>query len=350
MTAEQLPASPRPARITIADVARAAGVSPSAVSFALNDRPGVSADTRQRILAVADELGWRPSARARALARSRANAVGLVLNRPVELLAADPFFSQFLAGLEVVLSPADHALMLQVIADDTAAEAQAYRRMADAGRVDGFVITDARSNDPRFELIEMLGLPAIVVGDPETVAPFPVHGPDESVGTGLAMRYLLDLGHERIDYVSGPEIWEHGRRRRVAWQDGLAAAGLPERYAVESDFTSPGGAEATERLLQQAVTPPTAIVYGNDLMAMAGMSVLRQHGLRIPEDVSVVGYDDIPLAGHLSPALTTVRQDVLGNGRLVASRLLASITGEAIAIDPVQPPELVVRDSTAAPA
>ena len=338
----------RQARITIADVARAAGVSRSAVSFALNDRPGIGADTRARILRIADELGWRPSARARALVNDRANAVGFIFGRPVELLSADPFFSQFLAGLEMVLSPADQALVLQVITGGPEDEATAYRRMADAGRVDGFVLTDAIEDDPRFPVLDQAGLPAVIAGDAAAETPFPTLGPDEYAGTRVAVEHLLGLGHQRIGYVAGPLNMQHARRRRDAWYDTLAAAGCPTDLVVYSDFTGPGGAAATEQLLADP-QPPTGIVYANDLMAMAGMAALHRAGWRVPEDASIVGYDDITLAGHTSPPLTTVRQDVIGIGRLVAAELLHRITGDEIATDPLGAPELVVRETTAGP-
>ncbi|GGI07940.1 LacI family DNA-binding transcriptional regulator [Egicoccus halophilus] len=340
--------TPRPGRITIADVARAAGVSRSAVSFALNDRPGIGTDTRARILRVADELGWRPSARARALASDRANAVGFVFARPVELLSADPFFSQFLAGLEMVLSPLDQALVLQVITGGQEAEAAAYRRMAHAGRVDGFVLTDAREDDPRFAVLEGTGLPAVLAGDATAQTPYPTLGPDESAGTTMAVRHLLELGHRRIAYVAGPSNMQHARRRRDAWHDAMVAAGHEPDLLVHSDFTGPGGAAATEQLLD-GPQPPTAIVYANDLMATAGMASLHRDGWRIPDEVSVIGYDDITLAAHTSPPLTTVRQDVVGIGRLVAAELLARIGGVPVATPPLRNPELVVRDTTAPP-
>ncbi|MEO7449156.1 MAG: LacI family DNA-binding transcriptional regulator, partial [Humibacillus sp.] len=147
-------------RPTISDVATAAGVSKGAVSFALNGRDGVSAETRERILEAAKSLGWRPSARARALSTSRAMAVGLVIARPPETLSADPFFSVFIAGVETVLSTRGQSLVLQVV-PPTLREADAYRRLADEGRVDGVFLTDLIVDDPRPALLRELGLPAV---------------------------------------------------------------------------------------------------------------------------------------------------------------------------------------------
>ena len=150
-------------RPTISDVARSAGVSKGAVSFALNDRPGVAPETRDRILAAAAELGWTPSHRARALAASRALAVGLVIARPPETLGADPFFPSFIAGIESTLSPLGQALLLQVVPDRDR-ELDGYRKLAADGRVDGVFLTDLRVDDPRPDLLAELGLPAVWIG------------------------------------------------------------------------------------------------------------------------------------------------------------------------------------------
>ena len=148
-------------RPTITDVATAAGVSKGAVSFALNGRPGISEETRRRILATAEDLGWTPSARARALSNSRSHAVGLVVARAPEVLSVDAFFPAFIAGLETALSARGHALLLQVAEHD---DLVAYRRLAQEARVDGVLLTDLRVDDERPALLEELGLPCVLIG------------------------------------------------------------------------------------------------------------------------------------------------------------------------------------------
>ncbi|MGA9748177.1 MAG: LacI family DNA-binding transcriptional regulator, partial [Nocardioides sp.] len=204
---------PRP---TINDVARAAGVSKGAVSFALNNRPGVAQDTRERILATARELGWTPSARARALSVSRSFAVGLVLARRPETLRADPFFPSFIAGVEQELSRQDYALLLQVVSDQEQ-EHHSYRRLAQGGRVDGVFVTDLHVEDPRPALLAELGLPAVVVGPALGDGFWPSVGVDDRPGIAAAVRHLLELGHTRIAHVGGPAVTVHGRSRREAW-------------------------------------------------------------------------------------------------------------------------------------
>jgi len=333
-----------PPRPTITDVARAAGVSKGAVSFAFNDRPGLAPETRERILAIAKEMGWTPSSRARALSISRALAVGLVIARPPETLRADPFFPSFIAGVESVLSESGYALLLQIVPEDDAGNAS-YRRLAKEGRVDGVLLTDLHVDDPRPALLTELGLPAVLVGPDLTEELWPAVGVDDGPGIAAVVEHLVSLGHTRIAHVGGPGGIVHGRSRRLAWLAALDGAGLTPGAFIEADFSAEAGAEATRQLLELAV-PPTAIVYANDLMAMAGLAVAGQRGIDVPGQLSIAGFDDTELSAHLQPPLTTVTTDVLGWGRAAATRLLELIDRR----DPVEvalnPPQIVVRGST----
>lgn len=334
-------------RPTITDVARVAGVSKGAVSFALNGRPGVAADTRERILTVARDLGWTPSLRGRALSVSRSLAVGLVIARPPETLGADPFFASFITGIETVLSERGYALMLQVVSDERS-EHESYRRLASSGRVDGVFLTDMRVDDVRPQLLDDLDLPTVVIG------PAPGHGPwsavyiDDRPGIVAAVEHLVALGHRDIGHVAGPAEFVHGVSRRAAWAQAVTEAGLTPDTCITADFSAQGGAAATNRLLDLD-EPPTAIVYANDIMAIAGMSTAIGRGVDVPGQLSVTGFDDTPLSAYLQPALTTVRTDVIGWGRAAATRLLALVDGdEGVEVD-LPSPEFVIRASTAPP-
>jgi DNA-binding LacI/PurR family transcriptional regulator len=331
--------------VVIDDVAARAGVSKSAVSFVFNNRSGVSASARERILRAADELGWRPNARARALSRSRTQAVGLVIRRDPELLSTDPFFPQFMAGVEIGLTAHDYSLVLQVVGDEES-ERAAYRRFADASRVDGVFLTDVRIGDTRPREIAELGLCAVIIA-PEDAEPDEgvAIGMNDSDGVRRAVHHLHSLGHRRIAHVMGTPMYVHTEARRRAWSDALVDLGLPIGPVVAADFTGASGARATHELLDLA-EPPTAIVYGNDLMAIAGISAATDRGVRVPEDLSVVGFDDIPLAPYARPPLTTVRQNVVAWGNAAAQTLVAQVEGrEPPAVD-LPPVEFVVRGST----
>ncbi|MEV6493681.1 LacI family DNA-binding transcriptional regulator [Actinoplanes sp. NPDC051633] len=334
----------RAERPTIRDVARAAGVSKGTVSFALNGRAGVAEETRRRILDAASALGWTPSHRARALSVSRAFAVGLVLARPPELLGADPFFPAFIAGVERTLSDRGQALVLQVVPE--AEEEAGYRRLAADGRVDGVFLLDLRVADTRIALLRELGLPAVTIARPDVPSDCPALLVDDRPGITAAVRHLIELGHRRIAHVAGPAHFLHGALRRQAWEQALTEAGLPTTDVVAADFSAAGGAQATRELLKAR---PTAIVYANDLMAIAGLAVAQELGIAVPAQLSVIGFDNTELAGYVSPPLTTVRTDPYHWGRTSAEALLALIAGEPVDDVPAPPAQLVVRASTAPP-
>jgi DNA-binding LacI/PurR family transcriptional regulator len=268
--------------------------------------------------------------------------------RPPETLRADPFFPSFIAGLESELSKDGYALLLQVVREHET-EHETYRRLATEGRVDGVFVTDLYVDDPRPALLAELGLPAVIVGPALGEAFWPAVGVDDGPGITDAVEHLLALGHARIAHVAGPAAMVHGASRRRAWSETLRAAGLPEGPCVEADFSAEAGAAATRQLLDLA-EPPTAIVYANDLMAIAGLAVAVSRGIDVPGRLSLIGYEDTELAAHVQPPLTTVGTDVIGWGRAAARRLLELIEGRPATETPLRPPRLVVRGSTAAPA
>jgi len=339
-----------PRRPTIADVARRAGVSPTAVSFAVNGRPGVGEATRRRILGAAEELGWRPSAHARALMEARARVVGLVLAREPEQLQVDAFFVRFLAGVERALARADYALLLQVrpVGEHVPA-LDAYARLAAGSRVDGFLLTDVATEDPRFALLERLGVPAVVAGHPVGPCPFPAVETEHAAGMRAVVEHLVALGHRDVGFVGGDARLEHVQVRRRMWEEALRDAGLPPgpaAFAAPSD--DPRGTAAAGRVLD-APRRPTAVVFTSDALAMAGLGAARERGLRVPQDVSVCGFDDSPLAGLALPGLTSVRVDYLAFGEAAAALLLARVLERPPPAWAPAPPQLVVRGSSAPP-
>lgn len=342
---EPQPASVTSRRPTIGDVARKAGVSKSAVSFVFNNRPGVSAESRERILQAAAELHWKPSARARALSRRRTQTVGLVIRREAELLSTDPFFPQFVAGVEAGLSRHGYALLLQVVADADA-ERAAYERFADESRIEGVFLTDMLLDDPRPALLATLGLSAIVVSPREATGTAHTIGMDDGVGIRRAVQHLFALGHRTIGHVTGASGYVHAELRRRSWEQALSELGLPAGPLALADFSGASGARATHELLDLPL-PPTAIIYSNDLMAIAGMAAAADRGVRVPQDLSVVGFDDVPLAAFVSPPLTTVKENVVAWGAAAAELLVATVEGrEAPAVD-LPRVEFIVRGSTA---
>ena len=333
-------------RPTISDVAAHAGVSKGLVSFALNDRPGVSADTRGRILAAAEELGWRPSVRARSLSVDRSFALGLVIGRSTEVIAADPFFHAFIAGVESEFSRSGQVLVLAA-ATPGREEAETYRSLAADRRVDGVILSDLRAADERLPLVEELGLAAVTLGRPDRPSPFPSVSVDDGAGIRTAVDHLVSLGHRRIAHVAGPDTMLHGHRRTVAFETAMHGVGL-DPVVVPTDFSASEGARATRELLGRS-DRPTAIVYSNDHMAIAGLAIARRAGIAVPDELSITGFDNTELADHVFPSLTSVATDAATWGAVAARTLLASIAGHAPADVELDAPRLVVRESTAAP-
>jgi DNA-binding LacI/PurR family transcriptional regulator len=335
-------------RPTIVDVAREAGVSKGLVSLALNDRPGVNATTRERIHQVAADIGWRPNPAARGLTNRRAYALGLVVRRDPRIIETDPFFAAFIAGLETVLSDRGQVLVLSLVADQDAEE-RAYRTLAADARVDGFIVTDLLAGDPRIELIAALGVHAVTLGEPDVPTAFPAVRRDYGPGIGDLVRYLVGLGHTRLAHVSGPATMLHGHERRQLFVDAARDAGV-DTVVVPTDFSPEQGATATEQLLDLPEPDrPTAIVYGNDPMAIAGMSVAQHRGLRIPDDLSVTGLDGSQIGRLVYPALTTLDNDPAEWGRIVAATLLDLVDGTTPVDRALTPAGLIVRGSTGAP-
>jgi DNA-binding LacI/PurR family transcriptional regulator len=335
-------------RVTIADIARMAGVSPGAVSFALNGRPGVSEETRQRILAIVEENGWQPSSAARALVGARANTIGFALARPARSLGSEAFFTDLIAGIESRLSESKVSLQLRLVSG-IAEEMEVHRQWRSSNQVDGMILIDPRDEDPRGERILALDARAVMIGsEPSPAGAVPsVWIGDDTVAEAL-FSYLAALGHSRIAYVAGPAELEHTRLRAEVLER-MASDGV-DGEVITTDF-SPARASAVTRTLLSARTCPTAIVYDNDVMAVAGLRVAQEMGRAVPRDVSLASFDDSVIAGLINPSITAMTRDTFELGERAATLLLQQIDAGANLPSVEGPtPTLTVRESTAPPA
>lgn len=341
-------AAPRPARRpTIADIARSAGVSKSAVSYALNGQPGISAATAERILSVANDLGWRPNSAARALRAASAGACGVVLAGRPSVLPFGPYFSDLLSGIEAELSARGIALMLQMVGD-IAAEMTVLRNWWAERRVDGVVLVNLKSDDPRIHFLEDLGMPAVVVGGPAGTGRLPYSASDDAGGMREVVRYLAAIGHRRIARVAGPGDLLHTVERTRVFSAELLQAGA-RGETIETDYTSSAGAWATRRLLS-GTQAPTAIIYDSDVMAVGGLGVSYEMRVPVPGRLSLVSFDDSPLCQLVHPAITALTRDLAGRGA-DAARILTDIVAGNPARSAMTPAaRLTPRGSTAAPA
>lgn len=318
--------STRPGKVTISQIAERAGVSIGAVSYALNGKPGVSSSTRERVHQIADELGWNPSHAARSLSTSRANAIGLVLARPPRLLAIEPFYMEFISGVEETIAAQGIALMLHVV-PTIEKEIATYREWAAQRRVDGVVLVDLANDDPRPRAVAEIGIPAISVSSSESANGLPHVWTDDHGAMRDAMRYLIRLGHRRIARVSGPARLSHTRERNLAFTQLAQRAHLEEADILSTDFTGEAGARATRALLTRP-SQPTAIVYDNDIMAVAGLGVASELGVKVPGEVSILAWDDSPVCEITHPPLSAMKRDVPGLGAAAARLVLDAVDGK----------------------
>ena len=335
--------------MTIADIARRLDISKAAVSYALNGQPGVGAATRQRVLEVAEEMGWYPSSSARALRGAETGVVGLVLSRPPELLTFETFFVHVLAGMEKVLAERGSSLLLRVIGDHPDEEIRTYQRWWGERRIDGVFLLDERFRDPRIATIEKMDIPAVLWGGPLRDWKMPALWTDQGADAEIVVAHLHELGHRRIAHMSGPLGFVHERSRRRGVRRAATRRGM-DVVTVEGAYTGPEAAELTATLLDgDPATRPTAIIYGSDVMAASGLTAALEHGVDVPRELSVLSWDDSQLATLIRPSVTALHRDNMAHGALAAGCLIDLVEGRNRGRVQLPASVLVRRDSTAAP-
>lgn len=334
-------------RVTIRDIAKATGVSAGAVSFALNDRPGVSEATRERVKEAAARLGWSPNPAALALSGQRARAIGLVIARSGETLSAERFFLSLIAGIEDALSPRGWSLVLQ-LAPGVEDEMNVHRTWWAGRRVDGVLLTDPRPDDPRATVLAEVNLPGVWVGTPlGLTGTLPGVQVDDAGAMRRVVEHLRAQGCRRIAHVGGAPGLLHTEARVRALHEAALAYGLTVVPSTPTDFSESAGRRETEGLLALSERPD-AIAYDNEILALGGLAAIQEAGLRVPDDIALVSFEDSPVCRVVTPPLTALRRDpaVLGKH---ATELLLALVDEEPARDVVEPtPDLVVRGSTAA--
>lgn len=354
--ADGSPTPPAPRAPTLQEIAAEAGVSPTAVSFALNNRAGVSDETRRRILSIAARMGRRVPAAGPAPARDRSRAIGLVLARPAGSLGVEAFFLQMVSGIQAALAPHDHALVFQMV-DDLDAECELYRRWWAERRVDGVIVVDPRVSDPRPETLAVLGLPAVVVGALASTGPDgPEPGPsrrrgplstlwaDDAGAMDLIVHHLHALGHRRIAHMAGPPGLAHTARRIAALRSAARRLGLDHIVSVTTDFSDRQGIKAARRLLGASLRP-TALICHNEVMAVTAAGVATERGLRIPEDVSLVSWEDSAICRTFHPRLSALTREPDAFGRRAAAEVLHLLNGAEPRRLQEPLPSLKVRES-----
>ena len=332
-------------KATLTDVARRAGVSYQTVSRVINHHPNVASGTRARVQRAIEQLDYQPNRAARNLATRRSNTIGIVS------FGAQYYGpTQMVVNIEAALKGRGFALTLTTVDNTGAAEMRRAIGELTSQNLDGIVmITPTADLDVDTVVRLCRGTPFVMLdlNPSEHVHSVAI---DQQHGATLATKHLLDLGHARVCHISGPLQWHDARLRRDSWLATVLGAGAQPGPSVESDWTAAGGYAAAGEHLRTGV-PFSALFVANDQMALGAIRALRDAGRRVPEDVSIVGFDDVPEAAFYDPPLTTVRQDFEALGQQSIDYLTTLIDSpETPPHQRVLYPRFVVRSSTAAPA
>jgi LacI family transcriptional regulator len=334
-------------RATSADVAARAGVSRTTVSFVLNAKidAGIPLETQRRIEEAARELGYHPHGAARALAGGLSHTIGLVLRQSAEQVAADALLAETLWGVASEVRTAGYRVLLEPLSPDDGR----YSDLLLSQRADGLIVSGPRVDDAELARLVSDGFPIILQGSlPSLTAPSV--DIDNRASARTAVEHLIGLGHRRIACITNaPLAYTAAADRLAGYRDALAAAGIaydPELVA-EGAFDAASGHTAMTRMLGYGDRLTAAFV-ASDMVAFGALRAIREAGLRVPADVSMVGFDDIPLARHFDPPLTTIRLPANALGVAAGRALVDRLAGRPTSERTLLPTELIVRESTAA--
>lgn len=333
-------------RVTIKEVAKAAGVSTQTVSRVANDHPDVASDTREYVQGIIEKLGYQPSKIARSLIRGQSYSLGVV-SFGIGLYGP----SLLLKGIQEAAVEAGYSLMLNILPDAKAYDAKSILQDILAYHVDGIlwaVPEIGQNQDWIQQALHNFSIPISFLN----VQPRPnlvTAVINNKHGGCIATQHLIDQGRQNIGIITGPMEWWEARQRELGWREALAANGrtIDESYITNGDWT-PASGERSIRMLLEWHPEMDAVFACNDQMALGAMKVARQMGLQIPQDLAIVGYDNIPESPYFTPALTTVRQGITEMGRQGVKQLLALIdNNEDVPVrSAALQPELIIREST----
>ncbi|MEU6022311.1 LacI family DNA-binding transcriptional regulator [Micromonospora sp. NPDC048871] len=329
-------------RPTLEAVARRAGVSRATVSRVVNGSTTVAEPIRDAVRQAVAELGYVPNLAARTLVTQRTDSIALVMpEEATRVFSDDQVFPGIIRGAAQELEAADKQLVLMLAGSPAGHER--VERYTTGRHVDGVLFASLHGADPLPARLAALGIPVVCSGRPLDGADVPYVDVDQVGGVTQAIRHLIDRGRRRIATIAGPQDMVAGIERLAGYRDTMAAAGLPQMVAV-GDFTRESGAAAMRELLTNH-PDLDAVFAASDLMAHAALRALREAGRRVPEDVAVIGFDDIETAAYTEPPLTTVRQPIVELGRQGTRLLLRLAAGEQVEPALILPTELIIRDS-----
>lgn len=328
---------------TLETVATLAGVSRATASRVVNDDPRVSPQARAAVEEAIARVGYVPNRAARSLVTRRTDSIALVVREPVDFGFADPYLSSVVIAASQSLAGTGIQLAVMMAQDD--ADHAALGQYVRAGHVDGVILVSVRDGDPLPQQLIRAGVPVVIGGRPPAGLPeVSFVNSDNLGGAESVARHFLEAGRERPVTIAGPVDMTTSTDRLVGFRSVLHAAGVAPPGVVHGSFTQASGEEAARRLLHQD-PDLDAIFAANDLMAIGALRVVKQSGRRVPDDVAIVGFDDIELCLHTEPPLSTVHQAIAELARTMVNLLLAMVDGRPAPSPHLIPTELVLRGS-----
>jgi len=330
-------------RVTIADVAGAAGVSKTAVSFAFNNPERLGQATLERVLGVAQDLGYTPHPAARALSMRRSGTIGVLIPQRLSTVFANPFMSELIQGLGELCE--EHDLTLLLVPPLNGSLESAIRQAS----VDGFISLGLSPDDSALDVLDRIGIPTVLV-DSEDSPSHPTVNVDDAGGARAAAGHLLELGHRQLAILVLPPARQvhstpTATRRLAGYRAAISEAGVPAAHSVIAGISVAAGARAFDSL-PKGPRRPTGVLAMSDMVAIGVIAAAQATGFRVPDDLSVVGFDDLPASAWTNPPLTTVRQPIVEKGRLAARLLIQRMKGKPVESPAPLSTSLVVRGST----
>lgn len=333
------------AMITIEEIAQLANVSRATISRVLNNHPNVRTVVRERVLRVINEQGYVPSAAAKSLASRRTHVIGLLIPSTVSEIFADPFFGAAIQAITEASMQAGYFVMLSMVTVDM--EHGFYERILRSRHFDGMLMLSSHIDDPILPLLRRDKLPLVSIGSHPYYPDLSWVDAQQREGAHWAVTHLINLGHRRVATITGPLYMVAGLERRDGYKQGLLESDLPilPELMVEGTWTQESGYRAMQQLLALS-HPPTAVFVASDTMAVGAIRAINEVGRKVPADVALVSFDDLPLASYANPPLSSVRQPIGEMGAAAVKMLIDQIERAEPRGQHVRfPVELIVRDS-----
>lgn len=332
--------------ITQKDIAEKLGVSVATVSRALGGYSDIAQDTQERVKKTAREMGYHPNIAARRLQKQQTDTIGYIIPTHGPRFS-DPFFTELLTGIGNEAAEQDYDLLVSTRAPGNG-EMEIYQRMVREQRVDGLLIVRTRRNDQRIHYLLEEKFPFVAFGRSDTSVEYPYLDVDSQLGIYQITQHLVGLGHSKLAYISAPETLQFAQHRLAGYKQALIENNIPynNKLIFYGELTESSGYTLGREILTKHENV-TAIIASNDLMALGTMNAVRELGYEIGEDIAITGFDDVPLASHAHPPLTTVGQPIYDIGRQVCRMLIQTINNEPLENDRVLlKPKLIIRASS----